>query len=78
MWQLDKPVTWTLPLSNASGEVVRTLTGTSTGAAVRAARDGPTDSGRGATGGPCTRTFSAHPRDGRDPDLALFGGMTPG
>ncbi|MET8449128.1 hypothetical protein [Streptomyces sp. NPDC005209] len=30
VWQLNKPSTWTLTLSTASGTLVRTLTGTST------------------------------------------------
>jgi hypothetical protein len=43
VWQLNKPSTWTLTLTTASGTVVRTLTGTSTGAAVRPAWDGTGD-----------------------------------
>ncbi|MFJ5999157.1 FlgD immunoglobulin-like domain containing protein [Streptomyces sp. NPDC092370] len=78
MWQLNKPATWTLTLTNASGKAVRTLTGASTGAVVRPAWDGTTDSGGGATGGASTWKLSDHPRDGQGPDLALSGGMSLG
>ncbi|MEV3972012.1 FlgD immunoglobulin-like domain containing protein [Streptomyces sp. NPDC050698] len=77
VWQLNKPSSWTLTLTNASGKVVRTLTGRSTGAAVRPAWDGTTDSG-GATSGAHTWKLTAHPRDGQGPDLALTGSMTLG
>jgi hypothetical protein len=76
--QRNKPSTWTLTLTNASGKIVRTLTGSSTGAAVRPARDGTSDSGGGTTGGAYTWKLTAHPRDGQGPDLTLSGTMTPG
>ncbi|MFI2634668.1 FlgD immunoglobulin-like domain containing protein [Streptomyces collinus] len=78
VWQLNKPSTWTMTLTNASGKIVRTLTGSSTGAAVRPAWDGTTDSGSGATGGTYTWKLTAHPRDGQGPDLTLSGTMTLG
>ncbi|WP_181361586.1 FlgD immunoglobulin-like domain containing protein [Streptomyces sp. A244] len=78
VWQLNKPSTWTLTLTDAFGRPVRTLTGTSTGAAVRPAWDGTTDSGGGATGGPYTWKLTAHPRDGQGPGLTLSGSMNPG
>ncbi|MFG2809439.1 MULTISPECIES: FlgD immunoglobulin-like domain containing protein [Streptomyces] len=77
VWQLNKPSTWALTLANSSGKIVRTLTGSSTGAAVRPAWDGTTDSG-GATGGAYTWKLTAHPRDGQGPDLTLSGTMTLG
>ncbi|MFJ5732841.1 FlgD immunoglobulin-like domain containing protein [Streptomyces paradoxus] len=78
VWQLNKPSTWTLTLTDAFGRPVRTLTGGSTGAAVRPAWDGTTDTGGGATGGPYTWKLTAHPRDGQGPDLTLSGTMNPG
>jgi hypothetical protein len=78
VWQLNKPSTWTLTLTDVFGKPVRTLTGASTGAAVRPAWDGTTDSGGGATGGPYTWKLTAHPRDGQGPDLTLSGTMNPG
>jgi hypothetical protein len=78
VWQLNKPSTWTLTLTNAFGKIVRTLTGSSTGAAVRPAWDGTTDSGGGTTSGPYTWKLTAHPRDGQGPDLTLSGTMTLG
>jgi hypothetical protein len=78
VWQLNKPSSWTLTLTKASGTAVRTLTGTSTGAAVRPAWDGTTDTGAGAGSGPFTWRLTAHPRDGRGPDLTLSGTMTLG
>ncbi|MFI8167290.1 hypothetical protein ACIGAN_13120 [Streptomyces sp. NPDC085931] len=77
VWQLNKPSTWTLTLADASGTVVRTLTGASTAAAVRPAWDGTTDTGR-PTGGTCTWKLTAHPRDDRGPDLTLSGTLTLG
>jgi hypothetical protein len=50
-WRLNKPSTWTLTLTKASGTGARTLTGTSTGAAVRPAWDGTTDTGAAAGSG---------------------------
>ncbi|CAL9294790.1 FlgD immunoglobulin-like domain containing protein [Streptomyces sp. SudanB52_2052] len=78
VWQLNKPSTWTLTLATASGTVLRTLTGASTGAAVRPAWDGTTDSGAGVTGGTYTWKLTAHPRDDQGPDLTLSGTMTLG
>ncbi|MFF5966268.1 FlgD immunoglobulin-like domain containing protein [Streptomyces collinus] len=78
VWQLNKPSTWALTIADASGKPVRTLTGASTGAAVRPAWDGTTDSGGGATVGPYTWKLTAHPRDGQGPDLTLSGTMNPG
>ncbi|MFI6374624.1 FlgD immunoglobulin-like domain containing protein [Streptomyces sp. NPDC050546] len=78
VWQLNKPSTWTLTLTTASGTAVRTLTGTSTGAAVRPAWDGTTDTGAGAPSGGYTWKLSARPRDGQGPDLTLSGTMTLG
>ncbi|MFI8894122.1 hypothetical protein [Streptomyces paradoxus] len=78
VWQLNKPSTWTLTLTDAFGKPVGTLTGASTGAAVRPAWDGTTDSGGGATGGPYTWKLTAHPRDGQGPGLTLSGTMNPG
>ncbi|MEU2752311.1 hypothetical protein ABZ613_39585 [Streptomyces collinus] len=60
------------------GKIVRTLTGSSTGVAVRPAWDGTTDSGSGTTGGAYTWKLTAHPRDGQGPDLTLSGTMTLG
>ncbi|MFJ4357813.1 FlgD immunoglobulin-like domain containing protein [Streptomyces massasporeus] len=67
-----------MTLTDASGKIVRTLTGRSTGAAVRPAWDGTTDSGGGTTGGAYTWRLTAHPRDGQGPDLTLSGTMTLG
>ncbi|MFF5980096.1 FlgD immunoglobulin-like domain containing protein [Streptomyces olindensis] len=78
VWQLNKPSTWTLTLATASGTVLRTLTGASTGAAVRPAWDGTTDSGAGVTGGTYTWKLTARPRDDQGPDLTLSGTMTLG
>ncbi|MFC9508632.1 FlgD immunoglobulin-like domain containing protein [Streptomyces sp. NPDC057002] len=78
VWQLNKPSTWTLTLTTAAGTVVRTLTGASTGAAVRPAWDGTTDTGAGAPSGGYTWKLSARPRDGQGPDLTLSGTMTLG
>ncbi|MEG8277831.1 FlgD immunoglobulin-like domain containing protein [Streptomyces sp. AHA2] len=78
VWQLNKPSTWTLTLTDASGEVVRTLTGASTAAAVRPAWDGGTGTGGTARPGTHTWKLTAHPRDGRGPDLTLTGTMTLG
>ncbi|MGI5428848.1 hypothetical protein [Streptomyces sp. CA-179760] len=69
---LNKPSTWTLTLTTASGTVVRTLTGTSTGAAVRPAWDGTTDTGAGARpaatpGGSAPTPATARGRTSRSP-----------
>lgn len=77
VWQLNKPSTWTLTLTNASGTVVRTLTGASAAAAVRPAWDGTTDAG-GPAAGPYIWELTAEPRDGQGPDLTLSGTITPG
>ncbi|MFB8248311.1 FlgD immunoglobulin-like domain containing protein [Streptomyces sp. NPDC055952] len=78
VWQLNKPSTWTLTLTDAFGTAVRTLTGASTAAAVRPAWDGTTDTGGAARSGTHTWKLTAHPRDGRGPDLTLTGTMTLG
>ncbi|MFC9128668.1 FlgD immunoglobulin-like domain containing protein [Streptomyces sp. NPDC057099] len=78
VWQLNKPSTWTLTLTTASGTAVRTLTGTSTGAAVRPAWDGTTASGAGAPSGGYTWKLTARPRDNQGPDLTLSGTMNLG
>ncbi|QWB22865.1 MULTISPECIES: FlgD immunoglobulin-like domain containing protein [Streptomyces] len=78
VWQLNKPSTWTLTLTTASGTTVRTLTGTSTGAAVRPAWDGTTGTGAGAPSGAYTWKLTAHPRDDQGPDLTLSGTMNLG
>lgn len=72
VWQLNKPSTWTLTLSNSAGTVVRTLTGSSTGAAVRASWNGLWDNGNRIVG-TYTWKLTAQPRDGQGPDLALTG-----
>ncbi|GGN76135.1 hypothetical protein GCM10011579_056840 [Streptomyces albiflavescens] len=73
VWQLNKPSTWTLTLSTGSGTVVRTLTGSSTAAAVRPAWDGRRTDGTQAPRGTYTWKLTAAPRDGQGPDLALTG-----
>ncbi|MFF4512152.1 FlgD immunoglobulin-like domain containing protein [Streptomyces mirabilis] len=78
VWQLNKPSTWRLTLSNASGTVVRTLTGASTAAAVRPAWDARTDSGAFVPSGTYTWKLTAEPRDGQGPALALTGTTTAG
>ncbi|MGW7046043.1 FlgD immunoglobulin-like domain containing protein [Streptomyces avermitilis] len=72
VWQLSKPSTWTLTLSNSAGTVVRTLTGSSTAAAVRAAWNGQGDDGRRAAG-LYTWKLTAEPRDAQGPGLTLTG-----
>ncbi|MFE1945451.1 hypothetical protein [Streptomyces massasporeus] len=59
------PSTWTLTLTDASDKIVRTLTGRSTGAAVRPAWDGTTDSGGGTTGGAYTWSSPPTPATAR-------------
>ncbi|MEU1401147.1 FlgD immunoglobulin-like domain containing protein [Streptomyces sp. NPDC005728] len=78
VWQLNKPSTWTLTLATASGKVLRTLTGASTGAAVRPAWDGTTDSGAGVVPGTYTWKLIAQPRDGQGRNLTLTGTTTLG
>ncbi|GAA3818591.1 hypothetical protein GCM10022403_059980 [Streptomyces coacervatus] len=63
VWQLSKPSTWTLTLATGTGTVVRTLTGTSTAAAVRASWDGYRQDGTRVNGN-YTWTLTAGPRDG--------------
>ncbi|MER5789386.1 FlgD immunoglobulin-like domain containing protein [Streptomyces sp. NPDC001980] len=78
VWQLNKPSTWTLTIATPSGTVRRTLTGASTGAAVRPAWDGTTDSGAAAATGRYTWKLTARPRDGQGRTLTLTGTMTLG
>ncbi|MEU4616099.1 FlgD immunoglobulin-like domain containing protein [Streptomyces umbrinus] len=75
VWQLSRPSTWTLTLTNASGNVVRNLTGDSKAAAVRASWDGRWGDGNRAAG-TYTWRLTAKPRDGQGPDLALTGTTT--
>ncbi|MEU6343412.1 hypothetical protein ABZ883_21015 [Streptomyces sp. NPDC046977] len=75
VWQLTKPSTWTLTLATTTGSVVRTLTGTSTAAAVRASWDGNRDDGTRLRG-TYTWKLTAKPRDGQGPDLTLTGTTT--
>ncbi|MDF3144974.1 MULTISPECIES: FlgD immunoglobulin-like domain containing protein [unclassified Streptomyces] len=75
VWQLNKPATWTLTLSNSSGTVIRTLTGSTKGAAVRAAWDGYGDDGRRVTG-TYTWKLTAEPRDNEGPALTTTGTTT--
>ncbi|MGW3846969.1 FlgD immunoglobulin-like domain containing protein [Streptomyces fagopyri] len=76
VWQLSKPSAWTLQLISTSGTVVRTLSGTSTAAAVRASWDGATTAGGGAPRGTYTWKLTAAPRDDAGPDLLLTGTTT--
>ncbi|MER5937309.1 FlgD immunoglobulin-like domain containing protein [Streptomyces sp. NPDC001928] len=75
VWQLSKPATWTLTLSNAGGTVVRTLTGATKGAAVRAAWDGYRDDGH-RIAGTYTWKLTAQPRDDQGPALTVTGAIT--
>jgi hypothetical protein len=75
VWQLNKPSTWTLSLSDAAGTVVRTLGGASTAAAVRASWNGLWGDGR-RVAGTYTWKLTAEPRDGHGPGLALTGTTT--
>ncbi|MFI6489623.1 FlgD immunoglobulin-like domain containing protein [Streptomyces sp. NPDC050564] len=76
VWQLNKPSAWTLTLSNTAGGVVRTLTGASTAAAVRASWNAQNDSGTYVPRGTYTWKLTAAPRDGQGPDLTLTGTTT--
>ncbi|QFZ74079.1 hypothetical protein GFH48_13210 [Streptomyces fagopyri] len=76
VWQLSKPSAWTLQLISATGTVVRTLTGTSTAAAVRASWDGATTAGGRAPRGTYTWKLTAAPRDDEGPGLLLTGTTT--
>ncbi|MGI5378453.1 hypothetical protein ACQEV2_30215 [Streptomyces sp. CA-251387] len=75
VWQLNKPATWTLTLSNSTGTPVRTLTGSTKGAAVRAAWDGSWDDGR-RVAGTYTWKLTAEPRDNEGPALTATGTTT--
>ncbi|WP_405589524.1 hypothetical protein [Streptomyces sp. NBC_01092] len=75
VWQLNKPATWTLTLSNSGGTVIRTLTGSTQGAAVRAAWDGYGDDGRRITGA-YTWKLTAEPRDNQGPAVTVTGTTT--
>lgn len=75
VWQLNKPATWTLTLSNSSGTSIRTLTGSTQGAAVRAAWDGYGDDGRRITG-TCTWKLTSQPRDDQGPAVTVTGTTT--
>ncbi|MFI6279415.1 FlgD immunoglobulin-like domain containing protein [Streptomyces sp. NPDC050988] len=73
--QLSKPSTWTLTLTNASGNVVRELAGDSRAAAVRASWDGRWGDGN-RVAGTYTWRLTAKPRDGQGPDLVTTGTTT--
>lgn len=75
VWQLNKPADWTLTLTNGSGTVVRSLTGSTKGAAVRAAWDGYGADGRRVTG-TYTWKLTAEPRDEVGPALTVTGTTT--
>ncbi|MFJ8632923.1 hypothetical protein [Streptomyces sp. NPDC093568] len=75
VWQLSKPAAWTLTLSNSGGTVIRTLTGSTKGAAVRAAWDGHGEDGRRITG-TYTWKLAAQPRDEVGPALTVTGTTT--
>ncbi|MGW0993043.1 hypothetical protein ACWD5V_06975 [Streptomyces sp. NPDC002523] len=64
--------------TTASGRAVRTLTGASTGAAVRPAWDGTTDGGAPAARAAFTWKLIAEPRDGQGRNLPLTGTTTVG
>ncbi|MEU6388017.1 FlgD immunoglobulin-like domain containing protein [Streptomyces sp. NPDC046939] len=76
VWQLNKPATWTLKLYGGSGSVVRTLTGATAAAAVRASWNGVDDAGRPVARGTYTWDLTAEPRDGQGPALSLSGTTT--
>uniref|UniRef100_A0AAU1HVW4 FlgD/Vpr Ig-like domain-containing protein n=1 Tax=Streptomyces sp. NBC_00180 TaxID=2903632 RepID=A0AAU1HVW4_9ACTN len=75
VWQLNKPADWTLTLTDSSGTVVRSLTGSTKGAAVRAAWDGYGADGRRVTG-TYTWKLTAEPRDEVGPALTVTGTTT--
>ncbi|WP_105970619.1 FlgD immunoglobulin-like domain containing protein [Streptomyces geranii] len=77
VWQLNKPATWTLTLANSAGTTVRTLTGSTKAAAVRASWDGLWSDGRYATG-TYTWKLTAEPDDTQGPVLNLTGTTTVG
>ncbi|MFI0240272.1 FlgD immunoglobulin-like domain containing protein [Streptomyces sp. NPDC016845] len=76
VWQLSKPATWTLTLSTGGGTVVRTLTGATTAAAVRASWNGAGDNGRRVAPGTYTWRLTAEPRDGQGAALSASGTTT--
>ncbi|MFD5034459.1 FlgD immunoglobulin-like domain containing protein [Streptomyces sp. NPDC058405] len=73
VWQLSKPAAWTLTLTDSRGTLVRTLTGATTGAAVRAAWDGANTAGGRPARGTFTWKLVAQPRDGSGADLVATG-----
>ncbi|MDX2541880.1 hypothetical protein ACOT81_34000 [Streptomyces sp. WI04-05B] len=77
VWQLNKPATWILTLANSAGTTVRTLTGSTTAAAVRASWDGLWSDGRRASG-TYTWKLTAQPDDAQGPALNLTGTTTVG
>ncbi|MGW4870891.1 hypothetical protein [Streptomyces chartreusis] len=76
VWQLNKPATWTLTLSNSGGTVVRTLTGSTQGAAVRPAWDAYGKDGRRVISGTYAWKLTAQPRDAEGPALTVTGTTT--
>lgn len=76
VWQLNKPATWTLTLSNSGGTVVRTLTGSTQGAAVRPAWDAYGEDGRRVISGTYAWKLTARPRDADGPALTVTGTTT--
>ncbi|WP_055524298.1 FlgD immunoglobulin-like domain containing protein [Streptomyces graminilatus] len=77
VWQLNKPATWTLTLANSAGTTVRTLTGSTQAAAVRASWDGRWSDGRHVSG-TYTWKLTAEPDDTQGPALNLTGTTTAG
>ncbi|MDQ0932947.1 FlgD immunoglobulin-like domain containing protein [Streptomyces turgidiscabies] len=75
VWQLNKPATWTLTLANSAGTTVRTLTGSTKGAAVRASWDGQWSDGRRVSG-TYTWKLTAEPGDTQGPALNITGTTT--
>ncbi|ELP65345.1 hypothetical protein ACKI1I_23515 [Streptomyces turgidiscabies] len=75
VWQLNKPATWTLTLANSVGTTVRTLTGSTSAAAVRASWDGLWSDGRRVSG-TYTWKLTAAPDDAQGPALNLTGTTT--
>ncbi|MCW8100229.1 FlgD immunoglobulin-like domain containing protein [Streptomyces tauricus] len=76
VWQLSKPSTWTLTLSNSSGTTVRTLTGASTAAAVRPSWNAANTAGARVPRGTYTWKLTAEPRDGQGAPLTQTGTTT--
>ncbi|MGY1497303.1 FlgD immunoglobulin-like domain containing protein [Streptomyces sp. QTS52] len=77
VWQLNKPATWTLTLTDSAGTTVRTLTGSTKAAAVRASWDGLWSDGHYASG-TYTWKLTAEPKDSQGPALNLMGTTTAG